>query len=303
MTTVPPPVEPGRSAPAPTLSATGLTVAYDALTVIDSLDVTIPPGQVTAIVGANACGKSTLLKALSRLHQPVRGTVHLDGQDITSIARKRLAQVLAVLPQQPTAPDGVTVADLVSRGRHPHRSLFGRWSPADEAAVTQALALTDTTELAHRPLSELSGGQRQRVWIAMVLAQDPHVMLLDEPTTFLDLHHQIEVLDLLAHLNTTRGTTIVMVLHELNLAARYADHLIVMAGGRIIAQGDPQTTLTSSIVKQAFTLDALVIKDPVTGTPLVVPERPSHGTTRHRDTTPHTPETASQPGATQKELP
>ena len=282
---------------APTLRGHALTVGYDAMVVLDGLDVTIPPGKVTVIVGANACGKSTLLKALARLIPVTSGHVTIDGTDTQTIARRALARTLGVLPQHPTAPDGVTVADLVARGRHPHRGLFSRWTDTDDAAVTHALTVTATLDLAHRPISELSGGQKQRVWIAMILAQDPQLMLLDEPTTFLDLHHQVEVLDLLSELNTTRGTTIVMVLHELNLAARYADHLIIMKNGRIIAQGAPADTLNAMTVHDAFTLDAVVINDPVTATPLIVPGPPAHrpATTAPTHQPAVTPTTVSTP--------
>ena len=259
------------TASAPRLSARGLAAGYPGRRVIEGLDLDFAPGRITMIIGANACGKSTLLSVLARVNAPLAGTVELDGTDISTLPRRRFAQSVGLLPQHPTAPDGLTVAELVSRGRHPHRSVFQRWSAADTARVDDAMAKTGVAPLADRPVGDLSGGQRQRVWIAMALAQEPRVLLLDEPTTFLDLSHQIEVLDLLRTLNRTDGTTIVVVLHELNLAARYADDLVVMSGGRIVAHGAPSDVLTREVVSQAFDLDALVIPDPLTSTPLVIP--------------------------------
>ena len=259
------------SVPAPRLAARGLAAGYPGRRVIDDLDLEIAPGRITMIIGANACGKSTLLGVLARVHTPQGGRVELDGTDVSTIARRTFAQTVGLLPQHPSAPDGLTVAELVSRGRHPHRGVFQRWSAADTARVAEAMARTGVADLADRPVGDLSGGQRQRVWIAMALAQDPRILLLDEPTTFLDLSHQIEVLDLLRELNRTDGTTIVVVLHELNLAARYADELVVMSDGRIVAQGSPADVLTAEVVSDAFSLEALVIPDPLTRTPLVVP--------------------------------
>lgn len=256
---------------APRLAARGLTAGYPGRRVIEDLDLEIAPGRITMIIGANACGKSTLLSVLARVNAPLGGRVELDGVDIATIARRRFAQNVGLLPQHPSAPDGLTVAELVSRGRHPHRGVFQRWSAGDTARVDDAMAKTGVAGLADRPVGDLSGGQRQRVWIAMALAQEPRILLLDEPTTFLDLSHQIEVLDLLRTLNRTDGTTIVVVLHELNLAARYADDLVVMSHGRIVAHGRPADVLTRDVVAQAFELDALVIPDPLTSTPLVIP--------------------------------
>lgn len=255
----------------PTLAAEQLSAGYGDRLVIERLDLLIPPGQVTAIVGANACGKSTLLRAMSRLLAPKAGRVVLDGQAVHRMPAKQLARTLGLLPQSPIAPDGITVADLVGRGRHPHQAVFSRWSAADELAVAEALEATDTVDLADRSVDELSGGQRQRVWIAMVLAQRTDLLLLDEPTTFLDVSHQVEVLDLLTDLNASRGTTIVMVLHDLNLAARYADHLIAMAGGGIHAVGEPADVLTEQTVRAVFGLESRVISDPVSGRPLMLP--------------------------------
>ncbi len=256
---------------APRLAVRGLAAGYPGRRVIDGLDLEFAPGRITMIIGANACGKSTLLSVLARVNAPLAGTIELDGVDVATLGRRRFAQSVGLLPQHPTAPDGLTVAELVSRGRHPHRGVFQRWSAADTARVDDAMLKTGVSALADRPVGDLSGGQRQRVWIAMALAQEPRVLLLDEPTTFLDLSHQIEVLDLLRTLNRTDGTTIVVVLHELNLAARYADDLIVMRDGRVVAQGSPSEVLTREVVSQAFDLDALVIPDPLTSTPLVIP--------------------------------
>jgi len=255
----------------PRLAARGLSAGYPGRRVIENLDLEFAPGRITMIIGANACGKSTLLSVLARVIPPLGGTVELDGADVGTMPRRAFAQKVGLLPQHPTAPDGLTVAELVSRGRHPHRGIFQRWSAADTARVEDAMAKTGVSVLAERPVGDLSGGQRQRVWIAMALAQEPQVLLLDEPTTFLDLSHQIEVLDLLRDLNRQDGTTIVVVLHELNLAARYADDLVVMSHGRIVAHGSAADVLTSEVVAQAFDLDALVIPDPLTATPLVIP--------------------------------
>jgi len=254
-----------------TLAAEDLTLGYGDRVVVESLDLVVPPGRITVIVGANACGKSTLLRSLSRLLVPRRGRVVLDGREVHRMPAKELARTLGLLPQSPIAPEGITVLDLVCRGRHPHQGVFSRWNAKDDEAVAAALEATRTTDLADRPVDELSGGQRQRVWIAMALAQQTDLLLLDEPTTFLDASHQIEVLDLLTDLNRTRGTTIVMVLHDLNLAARYADHLIAVAGGRLHAAGAPAEVLTEENVRAVFGLDNRVIEDPVSGRPLVLP--------------------------------
>ena len=254
-----------------TLVAENLVLGYGDRTVIDGLDLLVPPGQVTAIVGANACGKSTLLRSMSRLLSPRGGQVLLDGKQVHKTPAKQLARTLGLLPQSPVAPEGITVADLVGRGRHPHQGMLSRWSAADDAAVAEALDATETAGLADRPVDELSGGQRQRVWIAMALAQQTDVLLLDEPTTFLDVSHQVEVLDLLTDLNHARGTTIVMVLHDLNLAARYADHLVALADGRVHAAGTPAEVLPESTVKTVFGLDNQVIVDPTSGKPLMLP--------------------------------
>ncbi|MDZ8172640.1 ABC transporter ATP-binding protein [Microbacterium xanthum] len=264
--------------PPDVLSARDLSLAYGDRRIIDGLGVTIPPGRMTAIIGANGCGKSTLLRALARLMTPRRGEVLLNGEGIRSLPSKHVARTIALLPQNPTAPEGIAVGDLVARGRHPHQKPFARLGAHDYAVIADALAATGTTELADRAVDELSGGQRQRVWIAMALAQETDILLLDEPTTFLDLSHQVEVLDLLTDLNRL-GRTIVMVLHDMNLAARYADHIIALRAGRIVAEGDPTTTMTDQMIRQVFDLDALVITDPVSGTPLVLPRGRHHATT------------------------
>ncbi|MFE7559007.1 ABC transporter ATP-binding protein [Kitasatospora sp. NPDC057500] len=256
------------------LEARELTLAYEARTVAEQLSLQIPDGRVTVIVGPNACGKSTLLRALGRLLKPTRGAVLLDGEELARVPTKQIARRIGLLPQSPSAPEGIAVADLVSRGRQPHQSWWQQWSAEDEAAVAEALERTSTAELAERGVDELSGGQRQRVWIAMALAQGTDILLLDEPTTFLDIAHQVEVLDLVRRLNVERGRTIVAVLHDLNQAARYADHLVAMREGRIVAQGPPAEVVTAELVREVFGLDSVVVPDPVTGTPLVVPGAP-----------------------------
>jgi len=253
------------------LVASHVTLGYGEEPVVRELTTPLPDGQTTVIVGANACGKSTLLRGMARLLRPTSGAVLLDGQPITSVPSRQVARTLGLLPQNPVTPEGVSVVDLVGRGRHPHQGAFRRWSSEDEHAVAQALELTDTLDLADRLVDELSGGQRQRVWIAMALAQQTDLLLLDEPTTYLDVAHQVEVLDLLADLNETRGTTIAMVLHDLNLAARYADHLIAMSGGRIVSAGAPAEVITVDCVRKVFGMECRVIEDPVTATPMVIP--------------------------------
>jgi iron complex transport system ATP-binding protein len=254
-----------------TLAAEGLTLAYDKVEVTRDLSLAIPAGRITCIVGANACGKSTLLRALARLLKPVAGSVLLDGQRIQSMPTKEVASKLGILPQTPIAPEGITVADLVSRGRHPHQTWLRQWSARDEAVVVEAMRVTGTVELAERPVDELSGGQRQRAWIAMALAQDTDLMLLDEPTTYLDLAHQIDVLDLLVDLNRAHGRTIVLVLHDLNQAARYSDHLVAMKAGAVVASGSPAEVITEELVADVFGLSTRVVVDEVSGTPLVLP--------------------------------
>jgi iron complex transport system ATP-binding protein len=254
-----------------TLVVERLVLGYGDRVVIDGLDLVIPTGRITAIVGANACGKSTLLRSMSRLLTPRGGSVLLDGKQIHKMPPKQLAQTLGLLPQSPIAPEGITVSDLVGRGRHPHQGIFSRWSPDDDEAVAAALEATGILDLAERSVDELSGGQRQRVWIAMALAQQTDLLLLDEPTTFLDVNHQVEVLDLLTDLNRARGTTVVMVLHDLNLAARYADNLVAIADGAVHAAGPAAEVLTEDCVRAVFGLDSRVIVDPTSGAPLMLP--------------------------------
>lgn len=259
------------------LTVERLAVGYRDRLVFESLDLLVPPGRITAIVGANACGKSTLLRSMSRLLRPRAGHVLLDGAAVHQLPAKELARTMGLLPQAPIAPEGITVAELVGRGRHPHQGMFTRWSREDDAAVAEALDATATVDLADRHVDELSGGQRQRVWIAMALAQQTDILLLDEPTTFLDVSHQVEVLDLLTDLNHERGTTVVMVLHDLNLAARYADHLIALADGRLHAAGRPDEVLTEDMVQAVFGIGSRIITDPVSGRPLMLPMG-RHGT-------------------------
>ena len=258
------------------LSAESLTLAYGDRTIVEGLDLHVPPGRITAIVGANGCGKSTLLRALARLIPAREGRIVLDGKALHARPTKEISRILGLLPQAPIAPEGIVVADLVGRGRHPHQKLLARLSARDYEIVAQALAATGTAEFADRSVDELSGGQRQRVWIAMALAQETEILLLDEPTTFLDLAHQVEVLDLLTDLNRDRGTTIVMVLHDMNLAARYADHLFAMRDGRIVTSGPPSEVMTSELIREVFELDALVVPDPVSGAPIVLPRGRHH---------------------------
>ncbi|UTX51862.1 ABC transporter ATP-binding protein [Leucobacter aridicollis] len=246
------------------------TIGYDHKTISTDLSVDIPDGSFTVIVGPNACGKSTLLRALSRLLKPTAGSVLLDGRSISWYRAKEVARRLGLLPQTSLAPDGITVADLVARGRYPHQGLIRQWTEKDERAVLSAMAATGVTELSPRLVDELSGGQRQRVWVAMVLAQQTELLLLDEPTTFLDIAHQIELLELFTDLNLA-GNTLVAVLHDLNQAARYGTHLIAMKDGRIVAQGAPEEIVTEALVSEVFGLACRVVPDPVAGTPTVVP--------------------------------
>jgi iron complex transport system ATP-binding protein len=253
------------------LEARDLCLAYDRVEVARDLSIRIPTGRITVIVGANACGKSTLLRALARLLRPRAGAVHLDGESIHRMPTRVVATKLGILPQSPVSPEGITVADLVARGRHPHQKWFRQWSSDDDEAIAAAMAATNTLDLADRPVDELSGGQRQRVWLAMALAQQTGILLLDEPTTYLDLAHQIDVLDLLVDLNRELGRTIVIVLHDLNQACRYADHLVAMRDGSITREGAPAQVVDEALVRDVFGLDAKVVTDPVSGTPMVVP--------------------------------
>ncbi len=255
----------------PTLTTRKLTLAYDQVSIVKDLSAAIPRGKITALVGPNGCGKSTLLRGLARLLKPQSGVVYLDGESIAKLPTRDVAKRLGVLPQAPVAPEGLTVRELVAQGRYPHQSWLQQWSQDDEALTDRALRMTDMEEFGDRPLDTLSGGQRQRAWIAMTLAQDTDILLLDEPTTFLDLAHQLEVLDLLYDLNQTQKHTIVMVLHDLNQASRYADYLMVMRQGTIFAQGTPVEVMTEAMVQQVFGLESRVVADPVVGTPMCIP--------------------------------
>ncbi|MCC8930280.1 ABC transporter ATP-binding protein [Rhodococcus sp. I2R] len=253
------------------LVAEDLTLGYGDRVIIEKLNVQIHAGVITTVIGPNGCGKSTLLRSLGRLLKPKSGRVILDGKAITSMRTKDVARVLGMLPQAPTAPEGLTVGDLVSRGRHPHQSWIRQWSSDDESQVANALELTGVGDLADRPVDELSGGQRQRAWISMALAQGTDILLLDEPTTYLDLAHSIEVLDLVDRLHEELGRTVVMVLHDLNLAVRYSDQLIVMSQGKIVEAGRPQDVISEKLLLDVFGLEARVIEDPVSDRPLIVP--------------------------------
>lgn len=254
-----------------TLFAEALTVAYGDRHVLHDVDLDLPDGHVTAIVGPNGCGKSTLLKGLARVLAPASGTVWLDGHSIHQLPTRQVARQVGLLPQATVAPEQLTVNDLVARGRYPHRGAFGRWTDDDRAAVEDALTATATSELRDRSVDELSGGQRQRVWVAMVLAQQTPLLLLDEPTTYLDLAHRLDVLRLLRRLNRDRGVTVVMVLHDLHEAARHADHLIAMTDGRIVAQGSPADIVTPALIRDVFGVDCTTVTCPVSGAPLIVP--------------------------------
>jgi len=263
----------------PRLSAEDITLGYDRRTISAGLTVGIPDRSFTAIIGPNGCGKSTLLRAFARVLEPAVGRVLLDGRSLRTLRSKALARELGLLPQSSIAPDGIRVADLVGRGRSPHQSLLQQWRLSDEEAVHEALAATHLLEHSDRLVDELSGGQRQRVWVAMLLAQQTPIMLLDEPTTFLDIAHQYELMELLRQLHE-EGKTVVTVLHDLNQAARYATHMIVMKDGAVIASGTPPEVISPELLQEVFGLRALVIDDPVTATPLVVPLDPRSAVSR-----------------------
>lgn len=267
---------PSPTAVAPRLAADRVSLGYGDRLVVDGLSLTVPDGEVTVIIGPNGCGKSTLLRALGRLLGPRSGCVLLDGKRIDRLPTREVARELGLLPQAPAAPPGLTVADLVARGRHPHRSWLRQWSGDDDAAVSAALSWTGMSEFADRELDELSGGQRQRAWLSMALAQQTGVLLLDEPTTYLDIAHVVEVLDLVDRLHAEHHRTVVMVLHDLTMAARYADHLVVMKDGRIAAAGPPGTVLTAELVTEVFGVRAVVVTDPVSERPLVLPVGTRH---------------------------
>lgn len=263
-------VAPAAEAAESRLWTEDITIKYEDRVISRNLSVQIPDGSYTVIVGPNACGKSTLLRTLSKLLKPAEGQVLLDGKGISAYKAKEVARKLGLLPQSSTAPDGITVANLVAHGRYPYQSFIRQWSDEDEIAVATAMRLTDTSGLSHRLVDELSGGQRQRVWVAMALAQDTPLLLLDEPTTYLDIAHQIELLELFKDLNE-QGRTIVAVLHDLNHAARYATHMIAMKNGQLVAQGDPREIVTERLVEDVFGLRCKIINDPISNTPLVVP--------------------------------
>lgn len=258
------------------LSARNIVAGYDKKVIVNGINLVVPSNKISVIIGANASGKSTLLKTMARLIKPVSGEIVLDGKQIGAIPSKQLAQVLGLLPQSPVVPEGITVSDLVARGRFPYQTLFKGMDKKDYEAVEEALHIMGITELANRSVDELSGGQRQRVWIAMALAQQTDILLLDEPTTFLDITYQIEILDLLTDLNRKRGTTIAMVLHDINLSARYADYIFAVRNGALLAQGSPSDVITEELIEQVFGLNCAVIKDPVSGSPFIVPKGRYH---------------------------
>lgn len=262
--------DPAQLAPAQ-LRAENLTLGYDGPDIIRDLSLDVPSGQVTTIIGPNGCGKSTLLRALGRLITPRSGQVTLDGVALPQLSSRHIATCLSILPQTPTAPSGLTVADLVSRGRHPRQKWYQQFSAGDQAAVEAALVETDLADQADTPLEDLSGGQRQRAWISMTLAQDSGILLLDEPTTYLDLAHQVDVLELVRRLNQRNGRTVVMVLHDISLAARYSDNMVVMKDGGIVASGTPQEVVTAGLLQEVFGLNAHIVTEPTAGRPHVIP--------------------------------
>jgi iron complex transport system ATP-binding protein len=248
-----------------------LAAGYDKRTILSDVGITVPDGKISVIIGANACGKSTLLKALVRLIKPGAGVITLDGRPLERIPPKKLARTIGLLPQSPIVPEGIAVADLVGRGRYPHQSFLKGWSHEDTLAVARALDMMGISDLANRSIDELSGGQRQRVWIAMALAQQTDILFLDEPTTFLDITYQIEILDILTDLNRSHKTTIVMVLHDINLAARYADYIFAVHDGKIASEGAPSEVVTRERIRDIFQMDCQIISDPVSNTPFVIP--------------------------------
>lgn len=259
-----------------TLAAHNLRLGYTGRVIVNELDVTIPDGKVSIIIGANGCGKSTLLKSFVRLLKPIEGEISLDSQSVDSYPAKKLAQTLGLLPQSPVVPEGIKVADLVARGRFPYRRMLQNLTKEDLEAVQEALEVMGITELCDRSVDELSGGQRQRVWIALALAQQTDILLLDEPTTYLDIAYQVEILDLLTELNRRKGTTIVMVLHDINLSARYADWLFAMRKGSLVAQGTPADVLTPELMEEVYGLRCMILEDPISRTPYVVPKGRYH---------------------------
>ncbi|WP_077620387.1 ABC transporter ATP-binding protein [Bacillus sinesaloumensis] len=263
-----------------TFLAEGITAGYDNRTILHDVSMNIPSNKISILIGANGCGKSTLLKTMARLIKPTSGRVTLDGKPINKIPPKQLARMLGLLPQSPIVPEGITVADLVGRGRFPHQTLLKGWTKKDYEAVAEAMEIMNISEFANRNIDELSGGQRQRVWIAMALAQQTDILFLDEPTTYLDITYQVEILDLLTDINRKNGTTIVMVLHDINLSARYADHIFALQKGRLVAEGEPSKVITSQLIEDIFGLHCTVVSDPVSDSPFVVPIGRYHNNVR-----------------------
>ncbi|WP_339318356.1 ABC transporter ATP-binding protein [Paenibacillus sp. FSL R10-2734] len=253
------------------IQANNLTLSYGKKPVFSNLDVLIPKGKITVFIGSNGCGKSTLLRSLARLLKPQEGTIILDGSDIAKLPAKEVARRLAILPQGPIAPEGLTVQQLVKQGRYPYQSFLQQWSREDEAMVKKALEVTHMDDFSGRSIDSLSGGQRQRAWIAMTLAQNTSTILLDEPTTYLDMTHQIDILDLLFDLNEQENRTIVMVLHDINLACRYAHHIVAVKEGQIYAQGEPENIVNEQLIRDVFDMECQITPDPLFGTPLCIP--------------------------------
>ncbi|AUG55980.1 ABC transporter ATP-binding protein [Thalassospira marina] len=274
----------------PSLESQAVTLGYENNIIIRDLDLAIPEGKITVLVGANGCGKSTLLRALARLLKPLDGEIFLGDSPIARMAGSDIAKKLSILPQGPDAPEELTVYQLIRQGRYPYQKWLRGWSAEDEAMVEQAMQATGLGDLRHRPLQKLSGGQRQRAWIALTLAQNTDIILLDEPTTYLDMSHQVDILELLHSQNRKAGKTIVMVLHDLYLASRYADHLITLRDGKIYAQGTPQDIVTTDLVRAVFDLECQIFQDPLTGTPICIPlghiqnARPEHNVQDGQDT-------------------
>lgn len=254
-----------------TLAVNDVVISYGFAPVVKHISLQIPVGKISVLIGANACGKSTLLKTMARLMKPQQGSITLDGKPVESIPTKTLAQSIGLLPQTPVVPEGIRVIDLIGRGRFPHRSFFQGWTQKDTDAVSEAIDAMGIADIADRCVDELSGGQRQRVWIAMSLAQQTDILLLDEPTTYLDIAHQIEILDMLTELNRRKGTTIIMVLHEINLAARYADCLFAMRDGELVAKGAPAEIINTGLMKTVFGLNSVILSDPISQAPMICP--------------------------------
>jgi iron complex transport system ATP-binding protein len=253
------------------LNTEGLSIGYAEATIVNNLNLSIPTGKITALVGANGSGKSTILKTMARIMKPKSGTVMLDGKSIHNFSTKEVARQLAILPQNPTAPDGLTVSELVSYGRFPHQKGFGTMTPEDRSIISNAISVTGMEPFHDRPIDRLSGGQRQRAWIAMALAQETDILFLDEPTTFLDMAHQLEVLQLLQRLNEEEGRTIIMVVHDLNHATRYAQHMVAIKSGTVISEGSPVEVMTPNVLREVFGIEADIVPDPRTGVPLCIP--------------------------------